>query len=466
MIRITRLVDQKGMSLVEALVGISMIGVVAASAATLMVNVTDSHAVANDKVSLTNISSSLMNVIMNEAAWSVTKTRNSSMACSRTVPSSCASGHKSEVSLFNSEGKQLTHLNNPDWGFYSNGQPCSTYGSNGCNFKAEIHWEVKCSNTQSCLYPVEEVSIKFSYAGTRSINTALYDIHALSRSSHAMNSSPFSVCATKGMSFVGYGRSIASATGGTYTADQHGCISSLAFQGARGSQGPQGPRGPAGIKGKDGVAYYSGSPPATGGSCAGGTLTLHSPDKKNKCVFSYSSAAYGESTTVKLVGSTFGSGPTVDYWADCRTDGTWNYRALCPNANAMTCVQGSQDVKSPNGKNTCRFDWPMGSSGDVHKVSGTNGGSGSAVCPQDSGHWTLSFKCPDDPKKAGITCPAGQESLPSASGDANKHCVWSFSESAPNKTVTAKQYNKNASGHLSAYCNDKGQWVNVQARCD
>lgn len=465
MIRITRLLGQKGMTLVESLVGISMVGVVAVTAASLMVNIIESHTIVNDKVSLSNISNSLMNVIVNEAAWKVTKARNGAMACSRTVPSSCASGAKAKLSLFNSEAKQLTHFNNADWGFLSNGQPCDTYGSNGCNFRAEINWEVKCSSPQSCLYPVEEVSIQFSYAGRASINTALYDIHALSRSSHAMNSSPFSVCAAKGMSFVGYGRSIASATGGTYSADEHGCISSLAFQGARGNPGPRGQRGPAGIRGKDGVAYYSGKPSSPTGSCAGGTATFHSPDNKNKCIFNVDSAPYGESAVVRLVSSTL-KNPVVDYWADCRTDGTWNYRAICPNANAMTCVQGSQDVKSPNGKNTCRFDWPMGASGDVHKVSGTNGGLGTATCPHDSGHWSLSFKCPDDSKVATVTCPAGQESLPSASGDTNKHCVWSFNESAPNKTVTAYQYNKKASGHLSAFCNDKGQWVNVQARCD
>lgn len=265
--------QKKGTSLVEVMIATSIIAILALGVTTLLLSVgTSSHDVAV-RSSLESISASLLSAVTNQDAWDRTKANNSLMSCARTFPSTCPANTSGVISLFNSEGVQLTDPGNTQLGFRTDGSLCQTFGSDGCIYRAEITWYILCTTPQSCQFPDEKFQIRFTYGGPENLNLSKYNIDRTSRTNLADNQSPMAVCLQRGLIFIGFGQSVVDGMGTTYTADGNGCAPLAAFKGGPGDRGPTGDSGLAGMPGPPGAPGAPG-PDVTRVSCGTQWLSL------------------------------------------------------------------------------------------------------------------------------------------------------------------------------------------------
>lgn len=252
---------QKGFSLVEGLVALGLLSAILGVAGTVGTLLNDTNNIDSRKAAFQTISSSLMSTVTYQTAWDVTKTKNASMNCAKTFPSSCTNGTQAIVAVYNSEGKKLTDPSNENQGFKTDGDVCYTFktGENGCLYRAEVGWYIKCSSPESCQYPEEQISVTFKYSGKEKFNVQAFNFPPQARANLAANQSPTTSCAKNSGVFVGYGQTVYDGDGGVYASNTRGCVPLTAFRGStgpQGPQGPQGPRGPTGSMGGPGSVYY------------------------------------------------------------------------------------------------------------------------------------------------------------------------------------------------------------------
>ncbi|WP_415062532.1 type II secretion system protein [Bdellovibrio sp.] len=143
--------------------------------------------------------------------------------------------------------------------------------------------------------------------------------------------------------------------------------------------------------------------------CRGGNTNVPSPDGTNQCYFEWGSVSAGMAISVGgpyLSASSGGLGK-----ATCKGNDKWDYQYACPSLDAQgkttktICQGGYQTGKSPDGSNTCSFQWGQGTEGQSINIKGTNGGTGSGHCLPGVG-WEFSVQCPSK-VAAQADCPGG-----------------------------------------------------------
>ncbi|MGZ3774503.1 MAG: hypothetical protein ACXVCY_11860 [Pseudobdellovibrionaceae bacterium] len=258
--RLRLLNSQRGFSVVETIVAAAILGTVTLGISTLFADLMRTQKSTEIDYALQGLADQLKSIISSQSSWDVSKQNNSSMSCARTLPASCPMGWNSSISLYNSEGKLFIDANNPQQGFKADGSVCNYYGTGDCVFKASLNWKIKCSNSDNCKYPDEQIDLTFNYSGRDNLNISKYAIVSASRLNLAENNSPQVVCADKNQVFIGFGQKVADGDGTNTYADGDGCVSLTAFRGKtgdRGFTGPQGPMGPMGPAGGSGYIIYS-----------------------------------------------------------------------------------------------------------------------------------------------------------------------------------------------------------------
>lgn len=263
--------NQFGFSLIESMMGLFILTVSAGAMLSMAKLQFGSQRENMDYAAIVSLRESILATVGSQESWNRTKALNSTMACSRKYPSTCAENEIHEINIYRSDGNLFVGSMNPTQGFTADGKPCSNYGvpSSPCQIKARVFWKNVCvsASPPGCKYPMDQVTVLFF---SKSENLKKYtdangrlrqfDVLSMNRHSFGINNSPVASCLAKGsFVFVGFGKSFATPRGAVATADSDGCVNIGAFKGARGDPGPMGPMGPMGMMGAQGPQGAPGS---------------------------------------------------------------------------------------------------------------------------------------------------------------------------------------------------------------
>lgn len=190
---------------------------------------------------------------------------------------------------------------------------------------------------------------------------------------------------------------------------------------------------------------------------AGRTIAGHptafppkSPDGTVTCDFTWTSVPVGTQITSGQYTST--NGGTVV--GNCNPDGSYNYIYSCPNPVGTTCPGGNVTISSPDGSNSCTFNWLLSSASpsgtDIQSRGGFPTGSPvgefSAKCYPAPRGPEFSYRCPN---KATPSCVAGGASVPTGTAKTLTGSVYSFTGANPGKVCNFYWPQTNANGSIS-----------------
>ena len=266
-----------GFTLMEALVGMGLLGAIIAAISTISSHHYESHRRNVLNANLQTLRERAITAVMNQDAWDYTKQHNAFMACAAKVPSECnPTAAPRDFNLYEfappAGGVPTPFVNaNGAMGFTQDGRACRGFnaenGNASCPIRMRVAWEIACRpGPKGCQYPEEFVSVHFDYAPggkhQAGLNLRRFNVESFSRRNLALNNSPVHACATRGKVFIGHDRMTRNGTGATFDADEFGCVALTAFKGVRGLQGPIGDQGDRGDRGDKGPR---GPPPSGGG---------------------------------------------------------------------------------------------------------------------------------------------------------------------------------------------------------
>lgn len=168
-------------------------------------------------------------------------------------------------------------------------------------------------------------------------------------------------------------------------------------------------------------------------------------------------------TNVALVGFDSAGNPkcqTISAGSSGGSGGSGSPPAPPADPSKGPCLTGFTNVPSPNGSNTCYFEWPQTVAGGFIStqqgtLNATKGGSGSATCLGDN-KWNVVYVCPNTGGK--VACLGGSHTM--SSQDNTNTCTFSWAQGQEGESIkltsTAAQQ---SGGTLSATCQSNGVWT-------
>lgn len=255
--------SSRGFSMPEALMSVFLILVIAGSVLSTFKYQLNNYTENQNYMSVADLRRSILATVSHQESWNITKSKNSSMACARTFPSTCSANVEREIDVYRSTGSLYVGSLDPKNGFTRKGTPCNTFGTSNssCIFKARVFWKNACNSAIGCKYPDEQVTINFYIAPhVKSIYASAgnhlrsFDVISYSRNNFGLNNSPVVNCLAKNLSvFIGFGKSFLNPQGQLAMADGDGCVNISSFQGPAGDRGPAGLGGFTGSQGPRGL---------------------------------------------------------------------------------------------------------------------------------------------------------------------------------------------------------------------
>ncbi len=203
-----------------------------------------------------------------------------------------------------------------------------------------------------------------------------------------------------------------------------------------------------------------------------------SPDGTVTCDFTWIAVPVGTQIYSNQYTST--NGGTII--GNCNPDGSYNYIYSCPNPAGTTCPGGNVTISSPDGSNTCTFNWEMTGASDAGTnipirsgfPTGSPAGEFSGKCyPLPRGP-EFSYRCPN---KAKPSCAAGGAAVPSGTAKSITGSPFSFDGANPGKSCSFYWPQTNANGSISisdpaipgsylrGTCNSDGSAYQYEFRC-
>ena len=231
--KLTNFQSKNGFTMVELLTSIAIIGIVSLGIGNLFFEVGKLQNKSNTKESGFSLRSTMIDLFKNESAVAHIISKNNSMSCLQTTPSTCSSSSTGTLDIYNGSGTLYYQGTNPTVGFDKDGNVCETFGQHpNCLLRYNITWKALCGS--DCSTPQILVTGSLDIKNTQlPINPSHYKFEVIVP---RFNDSLWVLCANKGKFFLPSGIN-------GFSADSDGCIDPNAFKGAVGPVGPMGPAG-------------------------------------------------------------------------------------------------------------------------------------------------------------------------------------------------------------------------------